>query len=441
MIAAEGMAPGFGAERARIVDAVIDVVTEGGGGRLMLASVLKYTGLDEKAFLCHFAGLEDCYLEIANEMNDEFVQRAAAAFASEKEWLGQLRATGYAMLEFIVEEPRRARFMFVGTLCFGERAQLLRDQTVALFAELLDQGRGELDDPDMLSRATADAMAGAIYHQLHTHIARGDADDPAVFTELSRQLMYTAVRPYIGPAAAMDELRRPWPVPPGRTHGYPASVPEEELGPLPAGRHGLSREQVAHNQRERLIAGFAHAVAERGYNETTIAHITKAASVSRRVFYENFEGKEQCFLAAFDIVIGHLHELMDEAAETVSDWPHRVVAELAALLRFYASEPELARLTLVEALAAGPVVAQRYRDGLLSFAPRLEPGRALRAADRPLPDSREGSLLGGLASLLSRQVASGQTEQLPDLLPDLTEFLLTPYLGPDEAERLAGEVA
>jgi AcrR family transcriptional regulator len=223
--------------------------------------------------------------------------------------------------------------------------------------------------------------------------------------------------------------------------GYPASVPEEELGPLPAGRHGLSREQVAHNQRERLIAAFAHAVAEHGYHDTTIAHITKAASVSRRVFYENFEGKEECFIAAFDIILAHQHELMDEAGRKASDWPHQVVAELAALLRFYASEPELARLNLVEALAAGPAIAERYREALLSFAPRLEPGRALRSTERRLPESREGSLLGGLASLLSRQVASGHAEQLPDLLPDLIEFLLTPYVGPDEAERLAAEVA
>lgn len=430
------------AERARIVDAFIYVVAEGGEERPKLASVLERAEVDEEGFRRHFAGLEDCFLEILREMDEEFVRRGGAAFASERLWRDQLRAAAYSMLEYIVEDPQRARFIFLGTLCFGERAQLLRDQTVGVFTALLDQGRQELDDPESISPATAEAVTGAIYHQIHTHIAHGDVDDPAVFTELFRQLMYLAVRPYLGTEAALAELRRPWPVPPvPGVDGYPALVSEEELGPLPAGRHGLSREQVAHNQRERLIAGFAHAVAERGYHETTIAHITKAASVSRRVFYENFESKEECFLAAFDIVIGHLDELMDEAGATASDWPHRVVAELAVLLRFYASEPELARLTLVEALAAGPVVAQRYHDALLGFAPRLEPGRALRSIERPLPESREGSLLGGLTSLLSRQVASGQAEQLPDLLPDLTEFLLTPYLGPSEAERLAAEVA
>lgn len=441
MIPSRETVPDHDAERARIVDACIDVVVANEGGRPELASVLERAGVDEEAFLRRFGGLEDCYIEIGKEMDEEFTRRGGAAFASEQGWRDQVRASGYAMLEFILEDPRRARFVFLGSLWFGERAQLIRDKTVSLFAAFLDQGRQGLEDPESVSSATADAVAGAIYHQLRTHIAHGDVDDPAAFTESFRQLMYTAMRPYLGTDAALEELQRPWPVPRvGRVDGYPALVSEEELGPLPAGRHGLSREQVAHNQRERLIAGFAHAVAERGYHETTIAHITKAASVSRRVFYENFEGKEECFLAAFDIVMAHLHEQMDEVGATAPDWPHRVVAELDALLRFYASEPELARLNLVEALAAGPVVAQRYREAILSFVPRLEPGRAFRSVDRPLPESREGSLLGGLASLLSRQVASGQTEQLPSLLPDLTEFLLTPYLGPTEAERLASEL-
>ena len=68
---------------------------------------------------------------------------------------------------------------------------------------------------------------------------------------------------------------------------------EEELGPLPAGRHGFSREQVAHNQRERLIAGLAEAIAENGYSGTTIAHITRHAAVSRRIIAGKAEELEE----------------------------------------------------------------------------------------------------------------------------------------------------
>ena len=61
---------------------------------------------------------------------------------------------------------------------------------------------------------------------------------------------------------------------------------------LPAGRHGLPREFIVQNQRERIVTALVDTVAERGYNATTVANITKAASVSRRTFYEHFADKE-----------------------------------------------------------------------------------------------------------------------------------------------------
>ncbi len=100
-------------------------------------------------------------------------------------------------------------------------------------------------------------------------------------------------------------------------------MPAEELGPLPSGRHGYSREQVAHHQRERLIAALAAAVAEKGYAAVTLADVTRHARVSRRVFYANFESKEQCFLAAFEVVVAHLRELIAAAVEPIPDWPQR----------------------------------------------------------------------------------------------------------------------
>src|SRR5882672_557181 len=141
-------------------------------------------------------------------------------------------------------------------------------------------------------------------------------------------------------------------------------MPAEELGPLPAGRHGYSREQVAHHQRERLIAGLAAAVAEKGYAGVTLADITKGAKVSRRVFYANFESKEQCFLAAFEVVVAHVRELVAEAVEGVPGWPHRSFAASRAVLAFLASEPDLARLCVVESRGAGPAVSARFAEAV-----------------------------------------------------------------------------
>jgi AcrR family transcriptional regulator len=219
-------------------------------------------------------------------------------------------------------------------------------------------------------------------------------------------------------------------------------VSAEELGPLPAGRHGYSREQVAHHQRERLIAGLAEAVAEKGYTAVTLADIVKQAKVSRRVFYANFESKEECFLAAFEIVVAHLRELVTEAVDGVPDWPHQAIAATRATLAFLASEPDLARLCLVESRSAGPAVAARFNEAVGELAPLLAQGRAERAASaRPLPDSTEDTTIGSLVSLTYRKAAAGEAERLEGLLPDCAEFVLSPYLGPPEAARLARAAA
>ena len=204
----------------------------------------------------------------------------------------------------------------------------------------------------------------------------------------------------------------------------------EELGPLPAGRHGYSREQVAHHQRERLIAGLAAAVAEKGYAAVTLSDIVRHAKVSRRVFYANFESKGQCFLAAFDVVVDHLRELVAEAASGVDGWPQQAIAALRAALAFLAEEPDLARLCLLESRTAGPAATARFNEAVAELAPALARGRAERPEGARLPDSTEDSTLGSLVSLAQRKVAAGEAEQLDTMLPEFSELLLLPYLGP-----------
>lgn len=218
-------------------------------------------------------------------------------------------------------------------------------------------------------------------------------------------------------------------------------MPAEELGPLPAGRHGFSREQVEHHQRERLIAGLAEAVAKKGYAAVTLTDIVKHAKVSRRVFYANFESKEQCFLAAFEVVVGHLHELVAEAAADVDGWPQQAIAATRATLAFLASESDLARLCLVESRGAGPAVSARFNEAVGEMTPLLRQGRAERPEAKRLPDSTEDSTIGSLVSLAYRKVAAGEAERLEDLVSDCAELALLPYLGPAEATRLARQAA
>jgi AcrR family transcriptional regulator len=223
----------------------------------------------------------------------------------------------------------------------------------------------------------------------------------------------------------------------------PGESPEQpdELARLPHGRHGLPPEFVARNQRQRLLASLIRTVAERGYNETTITRVIEGAGVTSRTFYEYFESVEECYLAAFDAATELLAARLAEAYGSEEEWPLRVRAAIAALLEFFAASPELGRLCLVEPFVAGPAISRRYQESIERLAPFLREGRELRRGGESFPETTERGLLGSIGSQIGRKLSAGQAERLPDLLPDLAQFALTPYLGAAEARRVASPAA
>lgn len=202
---------------------------------------------------------------------------------------------------------------------------------------------------------------------------------------------------------------------------------------LPAGRHGLPQEFVVQNQRERIVTALVDTVAERGYNATTVADITKAAGVSRRTFYEHFDGKEQCFLVAYEMIAKHILESMQAATEVFDEWPQKVKAALATMLRFLSAEPELARAYAFEPVAVGGPIAARHSTSMQGLIEILKAGRPAHEGDRPLPEVTEETIVGGVFSLIVREIVAGHVSRLEELLPDLVELALTPYLGAEEA--------
>jgi AcrR family transcriptional regulator len=205
-------------------------------------------------------------------------------------------------------------------------------------------------------------------------------------------------------------------------------------GRLPPGRHGLPHVFVAENQRERLLDGVVAAVAEHGYNAATIAQITAEARISRRTFYEYFEGKQECFLAAYEMIEAHVLDSMLSAPGADAPWPDRVRARLAALLDVLCRDAAVSRCFLVEPLAAGAEVAARYRESMQLLAAALRPEPPPSGLNMEV---RDQALIGGIATLIVRRLNSAAPARLPDLLPDLTELALAPYVGREEAKRLA----
>ncbi len=207
---------------------------------------------------------------------------------------------------------------------------------------------------------------------------------------------------------------------------------------LPRGRHGLSPEFVASNQRQRLIAALTEVLYEVGYRKTTVSLIGARAAVSKSDFYRHFGNKDDCFFAAYDAAVARLRDGVVEACgrHAEDQWSTRVRAGLETLLRTFAADPPLAGICLVEGLRVGPAVYDRYQAGVEGFVVLLRQGAPAAPSGAEVPRGTDEAIVGGIASLLGRRAQAGEAQKLESLLPEVLEFALTPYLGTAEARRI-----
>ncbi len=208
---------------------------------------------------------------------------------------------------------------------------------------------------------------------------------------------------------------------------------------LPRGRHGLSPEFVARNQRERLIAGLIDGLYEVGYQKTTVALIGRRAAVSKSDFYRHFESKDDCFIAAYDTAVEQIRDrLAASCAPPAAElgWAQRVAAAIEALLEMLAAEPAVASMALVEGIRAGRGVYERYQATLDTFVEDLREGAPPSPSGGEVPRATSEAVVGGVASMLGRRILGREAEQLPQLFPEILEFVLAAYLGAEEARRI-----
>lgn len=171
---------------------------------------------------------------------------------------------------------------------------------------------------------------------------------------------------------------------------------------------------------------LAELTAEQGYGATKISDIVKRAGVARKTLYDNFEGKEEVFLAAFDAARDEVLRRVEEGgADADGDWRERLEGGLAAFLGFVSEKPALARMCMIEALSATPKTTRRYEDALETF---VELTRQSLPRDERLPETIAETLVGGVAWIVNQQIRRGEAEQAEDLMPELAEFMMAPYL-------------
>jgi AcrR family transcriptional regulator len=199
-------------------------------------------------------------------------------------------------------------------------------------------------------------------------------------------------------------------------------------------------------RRARILDAMAKLVGERGFAGASVGLVTARAKVSSRTFYELFESREDCFLAVMDEQTERAAALVRYAFERESSWRDGLRAALTTLLVFLDSEPVLARVWLVEALAAGSWALERRANNISRLTSQIIAAWELPDGWQPPPLAAEAAMTSVLG-VLHNHLVTASPEPLISLLGPLMGVITRPYLDEravkreiERGEQLANEI-
>lgn len=178
-----------------------------------------------------------------------------------------------------------------------------------------------------------------------------------------------------------------------------------------------------HHHRSRLLEAMAHAVAGKGYADTTIADIVRHASVSRRTFYEHFQTKAECLIALYEAASRNALKVLRDAIDPAHDWERQVERGLSAYLGCMSANPVLMRTLFIEILGLGaPGLAARRRVNEEIAAYMLEVVNRSEGARAVTPELAM-AVVGGIHELVLQAIEDGRVTELPELTATATQLV------------------
>jgi AcrR family transcriptional regulator len=211
---------------------------------------------------------------------------------------------------------------------------------------------------------------------------------------------------------------------------------------LPTGAHGLPREEVERDQRERLQGAMVELIPQRGYQALRILDLTKLAHVSRPTFYSLYNDKEDLLISAYEDIAGRTARTAMEAYQADGSPYERLRAAMRAFAELAAAEPEAMSLFLFGAFGAGGKTLERRNRALEAFEQSIEASRG-DAAATSATNLTVKVILGGIREVVATRLREQRAGELPGLADELTAWAasyvpkLPPGLASPAAERAA----
>jgi AcrR family transcriptional regulator len=181
-----------------------------------------------------------------------------------------------------------------------------------------------------------------------------------------------------------------------------------------------------HQHRRRLLEGMAHAVAAKGYPDTTIADIVREAAVSRRTFYEHFDTKADCLIALYEASSHKALKVLREAIDPGHEWQTQVETALAAYLGTMAQSPVLIRTLFIEILglgAEGLASRRRVNDEIADFILGVVNGPGGHPRATPLSADLAMAIVGAINELVLQYIEQDKVAQLQELVKPASQLV------------------
>lgn len=395
-------------QRRRIFAALVAAVASEGYNSTTERQLARESGVARSGLHKVFpGGIEQSFLAAVDILYKDALTKMWAGYHSESDPERALHAALSTAAQAALSQPHASTMALVHIYEAGpagiQRAQRAAGELGQLIADSLSRSPQRAQGPAELPAA----IAGAIQMLFHDRLRRG----------LQDQLPQLA-----------DQLAD-W------TLSY-------ESPPAPLAR---SRAQVRPIHRDpdpdpgiRLLHATARLCAQNGYRNVSVSALAREAKTSLRTLYERYGGKQECFLAAFEMTRARTHAAAQAAfTPLIDDWPRAFHAAIRAILRFFATEPQLTWLVAVEVLAAGPDAWQARDQAIRTFTFLLDPGYK----DAPhAPQIAREAIPFGVYFMIHHHLTCGRpAATLPQLAPLATFLALCPAIGAQRAAQIAAE--
>ena len=204
-------------QRARMIAAMIDTISERGRSGATVAHVVSRSGVSRRTFYEVFEDFEDCFLAALDQSIARATEYVREAYQPTAKWSTRIRAALISLLEFVEDEPAMGRLCVLETLGAGRKVHERRLLALEPVIAAVEEGRRETRSAATLPPLTGEGVVGGILSVLHARLLEGDTR----LLDLTGPLMGMIALPYLGPAAAHRESSRV--APKRRKRALPAS--------------------------------------------------------------------------------------------------------------------------------------------------------------------------------------------------------------------------